>query len=61
MGGFSIRDDDSAMLTATYAKSEAEQTTSLLFAYRIDQECANRYANSDTNGNLNHSKAGICQ
>jgi hypothetical protein len=61
MGGFSIRDGDSTMLTATYTESEAEQTTSLLFPYRIDQKCADRNADRDANGNLNHSKTGVCQ
>jgi hypothetical protein len=61
MGSFSIRDRDGTMLTAIRVRLEAEQTTSLLFPYRIDQKCADRYADRDANGNLNHSKTGVCQ
>jgi hypothetical protein len=58
---FFIRGKNDTAITATSVISEAEQTTSLLLPYRIDQECTDRYADSDANSDLNHSKTSICQ
>jgi hypothetical protein len=52
---FFIRGKNDTAITATSVISEAEQTTSLLLPYRIDQECTDRYADSDANSDLNHS------